>query len=117
MYTCDINKPSLSNHIFLVFHNMNIDFLRELRKHYLYTCDYDFVIDYVRYTAIVFEKAYSIFSIINKIEKGLYYNLLYEDKLKIINFWNVTCNSNIHKYLFDEKIVKQKPICENITHY
>ena len=117
MYTCDLNKPMLNNHIFLVFHNIQKNLLDKLRKHHLYTCNYHFTIEKTDYTAIVFERAYTIYSIVHRIEHGLYYNLLYEDKLKILNFWEANCNSNIHKYLFNENIIKVKPICENITKY
>lgn len=117
MYTCVINKPALSNHIFLVFHNISDEFLDKLREHHLYACDYIFTIDKVRYTAIAFEKAFTIFSIVNKIDHGLYNKLLYEDKLRILNFWKVSINSNMHKYLFNEKIVTLKPLSENITEY
>ena len=93
------------------------ELLDKLRKHHLYACDYHFTIEKTNYIAIVFEKAYTIYSIVHRIEHGLYYNLLYEDKLKILNFWEADCNSNIHKYLFNENIIKVKPICENITKY
>ena len=117
MYTCDVNKPFLSNHIFLVFHNISDEFLSKLREHHLYVCDYLFTIDKIKYISIVFERAFTIYSIVNKIDHGLYYSLFYEDKVRIMNFWKVSVNSNIHKYLFNEKIVKLKPLNESITEY
>lgn len=117
MYTCDVNKPMLNNHIFLVFHNITKELLDTLRKHHLYTCDYYFTIDNVGYTAVVFEKAYTIYSVVSKIDHGLYFNLRYEDKLKILNFWDSPRNGNVHKYLFDELTYKLKPVNESITQY
>ena len=115
MYTSDLNHPLLSNHIFLVFHNIKNYLEERLKKHILYYCNYDITMYGIRYSVFVFNRAYSIHRIVNKIDLGLYDRLSYEDKLKILTFWNLPVDSKVHSYLFNPLIKTKKPIGENIT--
>ena len=98
MYTSDMNNPLLSNHIFLVFHNT---------KAYL--------IERINYRVFTFNKAYSIHSIVNKIDLGLYERLGYQAKLQILNFWNISVDSKVHEYLFNPLAKVTKPVGESIS--
>lgn len=115
MYMNDINNPLLSSHIFLVFHNIKPYLLSILKHHYLFHSDYTITINKIKYTVLAFNRAYSVHSVIRKIEYGLYKSIGYETKIKILKFWNAKTDSNLHKYLFDENTKTTKPISENIT--
>lgn len=117
MYEYDMNHPLLSNHVFLVFHNIKKELLDKLKSHSSYNSDYLMIKDKIKYTVISFNKGFSIYVVISSINKGLYYSLPYEEKIKILSFWNKgnIHLSNIHAYLFNNHIKTEKPLCENIT--
>lgn len=117
MYEYDTNSPLLSNHIFLVFHNIKKELLDKLKSHSSYNSDYLIVKDKIKYTVVSFRKEFNIYIVVDTINKGLYYCLSYEKKIKILSFWN-SGNihlSKIHAYLFNNHIKTEKPLCENIT--
>lgn len=103
-----------SNHIFLVFHNTKAYLIERLKKHRLYYCDYTLTIDRINYRVFAFNKAYSIHSIVNKIDLGLYERLGYQAKLQILNFWNISVDSKVHEYLFNPLAKVTKPVGESI---
>ena len=115
MYTSDMNNPLLSNHILLVFHNTKAYLIERLKKHRLYYCDYTLTIDGINYRVFAFNKAYSIHSIVNKIDLGLYERLGYQAKLQILNFWNISVDSKVHEYLFNPLAKVTKPVGESIS--
>lgn len=115
MYINDVNNPLLANHIFLVFHNIKSDLSYKLEKHHLFHSKYTITKNKIKYTVFAFNRAYSIHSIINKINYGLYNLLPYDTKINILSFWNASISSKLHKYLFDENAKTTKPLSENIT--
>lgn len=115
MYMYDINNPLLSNHVFLVFHNIKPYLLDTLRQNHLFHSSYTITMNRIKYTVLAFNRAYSIHTITNKIEYGLYKLINYNTKIKIIKFWNAGVDSKLHKYLFDDNTKTVKPLSENIT--
>lgn len=117
MYESDNNNPLLSNHIFLVFHNIKKELLDKLKSHSSYNSNYDIVINKIHYTVISFNRGFSIYSVVSMINRGLYLGLSYDKKIKILNFWDKgkIFNSKLHEYLFNKDILTQKPLCENIA--
>ena len=115
MYTSDMNNPLLSNHIFLVFHNTKTYLIERLKKHRLYYCDYTLTIDRINYRVFAFNKAYSIHSIVNKIDLGLYERLGYQAKLQILNFWHHSVASKGHEDLINPRAQLTKPGGESIA--
>lgn len=115
MYLADINQPLLSNSIFLMFHYPSIELIETLKSYKEYITTYTLVIEEIRYCVFVFKRTDLMNFIINNTNKGLYYENSYNDKIQILNFWEVKPSSKIHSYLFNPDCVKEKPINENIT--
>lgn len=115
MYINDMNNPLLSNHIFLVFHNIKKYLIDRLKNHHLYYNNYRITLYGTQYIVFTFNKAYSIHTIVNKINLGLYERLSYNAKMKILTFWNTNIESKVHSYLFNPNMIVQKPINEYIA--
>lgn len=116
MYLYDMNNPILSNHIFLVFHNIKKPLLNRLTNICIYHNTYTIVKDNIPYTVISFNRSFIVKNVIDRINKGLYCELSYESKLKILWFWNNKgFSSKLHSYLFDKDAKVEKPLSENIT--
>lgn len=116
MFVCDLNHPILSNHIFLVFHNLKDILLDKLKTHELYYSNYTIVIESTKYTVVVFSRGFTIYNTIDKTSKGLYNQFSYENKLRIYSFWvPKTQNLTLHSCLFNAKCKTDPPVCENIT--
>lgn len=117
MYTCDTNKPYLSNHIFLVFHNIKDSSLKRLRSHCNFETDYDILVDSILYKVVCFTRDFPIQNIINFVNKGKYIDFIFCSKMKILRFWDATARDNpkLFQYLFDEEFIPEKPVNEVIT--
>lgn len=115
MYLSDINQLLLSNHIFLMFHYPSKELVETLKNYKEYVTSYAIVIEKIRYCIFVFERTDLFNFIISNTNKGLYYENSYNNKVQILNFWEVKPNSKIHSYLFDPNCIREKPIDESIT--
>lgn len=60
------------------------------------------------HTIVVFNYPKSIQSNIDCFKNGHYSWIPYEDKMKILNFWNVKLNSKLHSYLLDKNCKVEK---------
>lgn len=114
MYVYDENRP-LMDCIFLVFKGLSKEFLYKLSKIKGY-CNYiTQIIDDVDYDIISFTKDEFDNYIVDSINKGLYYTIGFDNKMKIIKFWfNPKMNEKIFKYLFDEHCEVEKPVEEEL---
>lgn len=117
MYMFDINCPLASNHIFLAFTCISATLLDKFKKHPAYFNYYTRTIDTVLYTIVVFNRGFYINFITQNTEKGLYYEMDYHSKMRIIDFWNsnTKLSKNLHSYLFNPNAIRYKPLSENIT--
>lgn len=114
MYVYDRNKPILDC-IFLVFRKLNSELLYKLSNLEGYYNHYMYNIDNVDYHVVSFTKDYYDSYIVESINKGMYYTLGFDEKMKVIKFWlNPKMNEKIFRYLFDEKYKVEKPIKEGI---
>lgn len=116
MYTYDVNHTLLSNHIFLVFRCIKKGLLDKLTALNIFHTKYELTIDNVKYVVICFIRTLNINFIIHNIDKGLYFELPYEDKVRILQFWTIThINKRLLNYLFNPDAICIKPINESIT--
>lgn len=67
-----------------------------------YVCRYSKIINGVPHSVIVFNYPKYVRSDIDCFRHGYYTRIPYEDKLKILQFWNCKIGSKLHLYLLDE---------------
>lgn len=117
MYTFDINKLIYSNHIFLVFHNIKIEVLNRLKANKNFVKEYDIVINKIKFKVLCFIRDFPISNIVNFVNNGKYIDFSFESKMKILKFWDISTKNSykLHKYLFDDTAIPEKPKNEIIT--
>lgn len=117
MYTCDINNPIYSNHIFLVFHNIKDSLLNILRRYDKYEADYNIVLNNIHYKVVCFTRDFPIQNILSFVEKGKYIDFSFKNKMLILQFWNAKARKNpkLFEYLFNDELKPERPVNEIIT--
>lgn len=108
IYTTDINRPQLSNHIFLLFESIgNVNTYEELsekmRKNPLFHSHYTIKTNGVFYDVYSFALGAGAAS--KEIEHVLNNNAVaisYKNKKNILKYWDKNIQSLEHRYLFDD---------------